>query len=104
MSQQQTITWSTHEFRVYKPDVNWSEASGVYIFSMRNDNGRWVALYIGQADSFKKRFSNHEKWDGALRRGMTHVHAKSVGKQSDRDAIEEELIKKYKPPMNIQLK
>ena len=105
MSQQQkSVTWSTHEFNIYTTNTTWNDVAGIYIFTMVNKDNFWIPLYIGQADSFKNRLSDHNKWDAAKRLGMTHVHAKSVGKQTDRDAIEKELIKKYQPTLNTQLK
>lgn len=104
MSMQQNIKWSSYEFEINLPDADWLDVPGIYIFSKLNENKRWVAMYIGQADSLKERFSNHEKWDEAKRKGMTRIHAMHVAKQADRDAIEEDLIKKYQPPMNTLLK
>ena len=99
----QTAIWSGHQFGVYPPNSSWFSASGIYIFA-GVENQRWRPLYIGQASSFQQRFSNHEKWNTALKNGMTHVHALGVGKQSDRDAIEKQLISIHQPPLNDKLK
>jgi len=99
-----TINWGGYTFTIYSPNSNWSNTSGIYIFAGQNGNGQWVALYIGQASSFADRFSNHEKWAPAVRHGATHVHAMTASKQSDRDQIESDLIKRYQPRLNDQLK
>ena len=64
----------------------------------------WEAKYIGQTQSFKDRLQNHDQWNAAVRLGATHVHARAVSLQSDRDAIEGQLLRAFQPPLNIQLK
>ena len=99
--QPQQCSWSGITFSVFERDAQWNNVPGVYIFSMRYGIS-WYPLYVGQASSFEDRFSNHEKWNAAVARGMTHVHAIIVHNQADRDAIEQNLIKTLQPPLNIQ--
>lgn len=98
-----TIKWSQYAFEVYPANSSWNNASGIYIFAT-SSNGYWKPLYIGQASSFKDRFSQHEKWDSAIKLGMTHIHVMVVSRQSDRDAIEKYLISVFKPQLNDNLK
>lgn len=98
------ITWLGHEFRTYPLDTTWNDVAGVYIFCGINAHGYWVPIYVGQTDSFKSRFSSHEKWEQAVRLGATHIHAKAVPHQHLRDALEVELIQKLQPKLNEQLK
>jgi excinuclease UvrABC nuclease subunit len=102
MSEQ--VTWLSHEFTMYSPNTEWNDVGGVYIFTGRNQEGLWVALYIGQTDSFRNRIPQHEKWNPAAQRGASHVHALVVPQEATRLAIEEELIRTYRPPLNDQLK
>ena len=100
--------WLDHEFHVYDHDASWNAASGIYIFAgpQKDWRGalRWRALYIGKADNFSVRLSNHERWQEAKRLGATHVHARVVKGVLQRSIIEEELIKAFQPPLNIQLR
>lgn len=95
-----TVTWGSHDFGIYLKAGNWTNVPGIYIFAGKNQQGYWVALYIGQATSFAERIPNHERWEEAARLGATHVHACSVKSATDRDTIEAELIEKYQPRLN----
>ena len=99
-----TATWLTYEFNVHQPNVNWSDAAGIYIFTGINQVNKWVPLYIGQASSLVERLATHEQWPEAKKLGATHIHARVVSKQSDRDQIEKEMIQAYQPRLNTQLK
>lgn len=97
-------TWKGHEFIVYPHTTTWNNVAGIYIFAGINRQNQWIALYIGQCDSFQNRIPSHEKWDKAQSLGSAHVHAMVVSRQADRDAIEGDLIRSYQPPLNDQLK
>ena len=97
--------WDGTDFSIYDPStVNWRTRSGIYIFAFVNWNDLWEALYVGQADNFRARLSWHERWEEALHRGATHVHARVVPQAANRDLIEARLIFAYQPPMNTQLR
>jgi excinuclease UvrABC nuclease subunit len=96
----QTVKWLSYEFNVHPPETNWNDIGGIYIFTGINARNQWVALYIGQAVSLRDRLADHEQWNAAARLGATHVHAKAVPLQANRDAIEIQLIKGYQPRLN----
>jgi excinuclease UvrABC nuclease subunit len=98
------ISWDGHEFSIHVPLVNWSAAAGIYVFTGLNQAKKWVPLYIGQASSLAERLANHERWSEAQRLGATHIHAKVVPHQSQRDQIEKQLIQAFQPRLNTQLK
>lgn len=98
------VTWLTHEFTISSHTAQWNNVAGIYIFAGLNQQNQWVPYYIGQADSFQDRIPSHEKWDKARSLGATHVHAKSVLQQSQRDLIERQLIQGFQPQLNTQLK
>jgi len=95
-----TAKWSSYEFGVYSPDANWNDVSGVYLFCGIGSQNQWVPLYIGQAESFRSRFSAHEEWGPASRLGATHIHALVVPQSATRDLMERELIQSYQPRLN----
>ena len=99
-----TVKWLSYEFTVYTPGATWNDVAGVYIFCGVNAQNQWVALYVGQADSFRNRIPSHEQWSPAVRLGATHVHAQVVPQGATRDAIERELIEACQPYLNTQLK
>ena len=100
MQTQQQYIWAGYTFGVFHRNSQWNDVPGVYVFSQQAGFG-WYAHYVGQATSFRDRFSSHEKWDAAVVRGMTHVHAIVLPNQSDRDMVEQRLISVLQPPMNI---
>jgi excinuclease UvrABC nuclease subunit len=98
------VKWLEYEFTVYEAGGTWNEVPGIYIFAGQNATKQWVPLYIGQASSFKDRLADHDQWNAAARAGATHVHARVVVLQADRDAIEAQLVRSYQPRLNTQLR
>lgn len=91
-------------FNIY--DINskpWNQVPGLYIFAKAN-GGYWNALYVGQTDNFADRMPRHERLAEAVRKGATHIHAKTIMSASDRDLWEKMLIKNLQPPMNELLR
>jgi hypothetical protein len=97
-----TVTWGAHQFGVYQHGASWSAVAGLDIFAGKNSEGRWVALYIGQAESLAERLPTHERWSEAARLGATHVHAKVESLAATRDAVERQLIQAFQPRLNTQ--
>lgn len=98
------VIWSSYEFTSYTTNSSWNDVAGVYIFCGINAQNQWVPLYVGQAESFRDRFSSHEQWISAMRQGATHVHVRVVPQAAMRDVIERELIQAYQPRLNTQLR
>ncbi len=99
----ETILWESHKFHILRHNGAWLALPGIYIFCGFASDG-WVAYYIGQTDDFKVRIPSHEVWPEAVRLGATHVHARVVQEQANRDSIEAELIRAFQPPLNTQLR
>ncbi len=98
------ISWLNNEFSIHQHSANWSDTAGIYIFCGINSQNQWVPFYIGQTDSFSNRLPSHEQWEPARNLGATHVHARSVSQQSQRDNLEKQLIQSFQPRLNTQLK
>ncbi len=98
----ETANWGGYNFSVHSPGIAWNDVPGVYIFASRNAGGGWKAWYIGETDSFARRIPNHERWAEARRRGATHVHAMVEYSASTRSNLEQSLIRRYNPPLNVQ--
>jgi excinuclease UvrABC nuclease subunit len=99
-----TVTWIGIEFTVFPPSARWNAVAGLYIFAGLNSQAQWVALYVGQTDSLVARLPTHERWLEAARLGATHIHAKVVQRQEERDRLERYLIQTLQPRLNVQLK
>lgn len=99
-----TVTWQGYDFKVLRPNANWADVPGVYIFAGVVGT-KWKAFYIGETDSFKNRpINGHEQSGAAARLGATHVHALVIKNAARRTQIEEALIAAFKPPLNRQHK
>ena len=99
-----TVTWSSYSFTICENSLQWNNVAGIYIFAGINSANQTIAYYVGQADSFRDRMSSHEKWELAQRLGATEIHALVVPEKAERDRIEAELIRMYKPVLNVQKK
>lgn len=91
----------TLNFDVYDTNTDWNSVAGLYIFSYQTANG-WRALYVGKTENFQSRFSSHERWNEAVRKGATHIHAMIVPLVESRERWEGALIQHLQPPMNVQ--
>lgn len=92
-----------YEYTIYDAsNTTWNDVSGNYVFAHKLQNGNWQLHYFGVADSFKNRFSSHERWSEAAKAGATHVMAHNNINEADRLAEEKDLISAYKTPLNTQ--
>lgn len=99
------VLWLNHPFHICAFSGSWRDVGGIYILSgICPVNGWWLAYYIGQTDSFRNRIPLHERWNEAVLRGATHVHAMEVPQAAQRALIERALIEAYQPPLNTQLR
>jgi hypothetical protein len=64
----------------------------------------WYIRYVGQCSDASDRFTNHERWNEAVRdHGVTHVLTHiSAPNQTVRETEERDLIQAFDPPMNVQ--
>lgn len=76
---------------------------GNYAFVKRLPNGNFTPLYFGVAEDLSERISNHDRWDDAIRAGMTHVMSHTTpGGEKVRCDEEIDLIQQWRPPLNTQ--
>lgn len=81
-----------------------AEGGGIYIFVRRRFIFFLEPLYIGKATEFRSRLYGHERWwEAWWKRGATERHVLRVRTASDRERIEEDLIRNYTPRMNDML-
>jgi len=90
------------EFEILSKNEGWNAVAGLYIFAYQLQNGNWAAVYVGQTDDFSLRMPNHERLNDAVKLGATHIHAKVVSSQQDRNLWESMLIRNLQPPLNQQ--
>jgi hypothetical protein len=78
--------------------------AGNYVFVKRLPDGNtYSPLYFGEAENLQDRIPYHDRWQDAVRAGMTHVMAhKTEGGVTARLAEERDLIQRWNPPLNVQ--
>ena len=97
--------WSNYAFvSMTLAEVCKSNDSGVFIFAGKNQQSYyWTAYFVGETHNFKN-LKNHPLWEKAEKMGATHVHIPAVYSTLDkhgRKFCAEEIIKFYKPALNI---
>ncbi len=94
---------SLHNFGMIGPYERFKQHQGVYLFGALLRNGTFNVLYVGKSKNLADRPSpNHEKFDAALRLGMSHVGGSLCYSEGECDQIEQDLIRKFCPPLNQQ--
>lgn len=77
------------------------DSGGIYVFVRRWFLFFLQPLYVGKAVDLRGRLVGHEKWPRAFwKYEATERHFMRVALERDRQAIEEDLIRGLKPPMN----
>jgi hypothetical protein len=98
--------WRGDSGRAYRFKITLSrkgipDYGGVYIFVRRRFVFFLKAVYVGKATNFRERLYGHEKFAKAVFDfGVTERHVYNIATEYDRSAVEEDLIRALKPPMN----
>lgn len=92
---------SDYSFEVFPRDQAFKPVSAIYAF-LTAPNGNASVLYIGQTEDLSTRFSNHHKWDMAIRHGFKYIAVYQCPLLM-LDYVERNLIQEYDPPCNEQL-
>lgn len=98
--------WRGDSGRIYNFKITWShkgipdKQGGIYIFVKRRFLFFPKILYIGKATNFRERLLGHEKWPKAFWMGATERHLHYIDRDDERSYVEEDLIRRYNPPIN----
>lgn len=100
MSEHPIIHWigasgTKYKYHIWDLPVDFKpNQDGNYIYSKRNENNKWVPIYIGQGD-LKDRVENHHQAACIKRKGATHIHVHLNSKKEDRIKEEKDLLANY---------
>ena len=92
-----------YRFKITKTLKALPDAGGIYVMVRRTAFFWLKPIYIGKASNLLGRHSEHERWPEARRKGASERHYICVRSESERQRIEEDLIRKYKPKLNNML-
>jgi len=99
MADHEKCTWTGQSGTEY-PYFAWElpanfkdDQDGNYIYSKKNDKGRWVPIYIGEGDLADRISDNHHQAGCIKKKGPTHVRLNQ--KEKDRTAEEADLLAHY---------
>lgn len=109
MSDAPTHTWigksgKEYKYWIYKIGTSLKKEGGNYIFAKETSPGVWSPQYMGQTKNLDERLDGHEKEACAKRNGATHIHAHLNSTEQTRLDEEKDLVGKWKPICNEQLK
>jgi hypothetical protein len=95
------ISGNTYRYWFSAFTDSFKDEGGNYMFVRQLQNGNFLPVYIGVADSLRNRLSNHERLDEAKRNGATFVmaHTTPAGAAA-RLAEEQDLIARWQPVLN----
>jgi hypothetical protein len=90
-----------YRFKITLTKNGLPEPGGIYVFVRRRFVFLLEPLYVGKAVSLRGRLLGHEKWGRAYwYYGATERHVMKVPLESERQIIEEDLIRGLRPRMN----
>jgi hypothetical protein len=95
------------KFHIYDYASEWNEVGGIYMFCrsiLLNGRIIWIPVYVGKTNNFKNRLPNHEKREKAVQLGAVKVHAVVEESEYRRSLLEFQLIQRFDPPLNKQLR
>jgi hypothetical protein len=99
-----TLHGTTHHFSSHEIDATWYAVPGVYMFVRLAANGNYDIFYAGQCERFCDRIPYHDMKAASIALGATMVHAVVVHNSYERNALEADIIGRYNPPLNTQLR
>ena len=92
----------SYGYKAYGLETPLYDLPSNYIFA-REEQGYWVPIYIGEAESLIDRLAQHEKMPCAVQNGITHIHVHvNFGGEFERLREESDLILNYSPICNRQ--
>lgn len=96
-----------YQFNVYELNTSFKNIGGNYGFTKRtvkqDGSGSHDIIYIGKTEDWSTRFQNHHKEDCISKHGANRICVRHVDSENERDLIEKDLIRNYKPVCNDQL-
>ena len=95
---------AVYEFTAHPLDGPLDDQSGIYIFARHNIQGDgWIAICIGESDSFSRELPTHPKRQCARNHAATHLHVLTEKDQAARRSAVRDLIAHWHPPCNQTL-
>lgn len=96
-------TSARYRFKIVKKKESLPDAGGIYVMVRRTLFFFLSPVYIGKASNLQGRHRDHERWPEARKKGASERHYMCVRSESERQRIEEDLIRHYKPKLNGML-
>ncbi len=96
-------TSARYRFKITKTLDALPDAGGIYVMVRRTFFFWLKPIYIGKASNLQGRHTEHERWPEARSKGATERHYMCIRSESERQRVEEDLIRKYKPKLNGML-
>ena len=84
---------NSYIFQIYEISVKFNGGGGVYLFTkLMGDKLTHKSVYLGITNDLSTRFNNHHKKDCIKNNGATHLCVLINNNETERNAIEEDLL------------
>jgi len=94
------VSNQTYDFSVTDWGTSFYRFGSVYIILQKSGQSQFRLLYIGQTSDISERFYNHHKQACFDQNGKTHIGIYPESSESNRFAIETDLVRNYNPICN----
>ena len=84
------LSGKKYRFSLHPIGASFVAVPACYIFTKRNGNGRWSAVYIGETSDLSQRLENHHKMPCIHSHGATHICVNASGMTSARERLDVE--------------
>ncbi len=88
-----------HSFEIYGLKAKLPDSAGIYIVA-KPDAGQWFPLLIGETFALATHLRDNPQLRTAIDQGATAVHIAQIRDYSQRQRIEQELVRSLQPPLN----
>ncbi len=100
------LSGTVYTFDICAKGASFNHVSAVYAFAQlwqtASGNLDGKIFYIGESCDLANRLCGHEKLALANWMGCTHILAKYISGENQRKAVEEDLIREFKPQLNSE--
>ena len=94
--------WLYYDFQVYSPNDNLPEGPCLYVYAAPGPTETsWTAFYIGHTESLVALLPTDKYWQVVWQLGATHVHVRMESQMETRQEIQKELVRYYRPRLNL---
>lgn len=86
---------ANYVYHVYERQPDVPSRPGNYIYALKNQEGLWAPVYIGQGDLAVCAAADPQRMACIDAKGATHLHLRLNGAEEERRSEAEDLLRRY---------